>query len=155
MKTRLPSSTCLFGFVCAVTLPVLSGCGGAYDATAYGTVMVNGERLSSGTVAFNPVSQGPPALGVVESDGGYTIKIGRETGLPPGEYIVTVIASERNLQIPPGGGPPIPGKMLTPLQYSDVSTSNLRYTVEPGSNEINLELQGEIEDSRRRGTRRR
>ena len=155
MKTRLSSSTRFYYFVCTATLLVLAGCGGPYDATAYGTVTVNGDRLSSGTVAFNPVSPGPPAMSAVESDSTYSIKTGQETGLAPGEYVVTVIASERNLQSSPGGGPPIPGKMLTPLRYSAVSTSGLRFTVERGSNEINLELQGDVEDPRDKKPRRR
>ena len=155
MKTRHSLPTCHYELACAVTLFALTGCGGAYDATAYGTVTVNGERLSSGTVAFNPVSPGPPALGAVNSDSTYTIKTGLEDGLPPGDYVVTVIASERNLEIPAGGGPPVPGKMLTPLEYSAVSTSDLRFTVEPGENEITLELKGDVRDPKKQKSRRR
>ena len=37
----------------------------------------------------------------------------------------------------------MPGKRITPRRYGNVETSKLRFQVEKGSNEINLELTSE------------
>jgi hypothetical protein len=120
---------------------LLAGCGGVYDATVSGTVTLDGSAVPRGTVSFHPTSAGPAAYARIEDDGSYSVRTGREEGLPPGEYLVTVISSE-----PPTvsqtavGGPPPAGKPITPLWYRTTDTSGLRFTVEPGHNEINLEL---------------
>jgi hypothetical protein len=128
------------------TLPLLvlvgmTGCGGPYDASVSGKVSLDGNVVPRGTVAYQSVSGGPAAYGIIEQDGSYTIWTGREEGLPSGEYQVTVTATE-----PPTseksakGGPPPPGKMITPIWYRTKETSGLKYTVESGGNEINLDL---------------
>jgi hypothetical protein len=126
---------------CALALAVISGCGGPYDASVSGLVTLDGGVVPRGTVAYQPIGSGPAAYGKIDGDGSYTIWTGREAGLPSGEYHVTVTAND-----PPAvpqtekGGPPPPGKPITPVWYRSKETSGLKYTVEPGSNEINLEL---------------
>ncbi len=119
----------------------VAGCGGAYDATASGIVTLDGNVVPRGTLAFHPVAGGPAAYARIEEDGGYVVRTGREEGLPPGEYFVTVAANE-----PPTvaqtaqGGPPPPGKPITPAWYASKDSSGLKVVVESGDNELNLEL---------------
>jgi len=92
-------------------------------------------------VSFHPVSGGPAAYAMIGDDGSYSIKTGREDGLPAGEYEVSVTANEAAaVAQTEKGGPPPPGKSITPAWYRMKETSGLKYTVHPGNNEINLEL---------------
>ncbi len=128
----------------AMTLAVLvsiSGCGGVYDSTVTGAVTLDGTAVPRGTVTYHPTAGGPAAYAPIEEDGSYTIHTGREEGLPSGEYQVTVAANEPPMvQQTAAGGPPPPGKPITPLWYRAKDTSGLRFTIERGDNEINLEL---------------
>ena len=119
---------------------VLCGCGGTYDSYVSGVVTLDNEPLPRGTVAFNPQGQGAPAYGRIEEDGQYTIRTGREEGLPSGQYQVTVVANELPQMTGPDDGPPPAGKPITPQWYRSKQTSGLDFTVVPGTNEINLEL---------------
>jgi hypothetical protein len=131
----------LFAVVGVGGLICLTGCGGAYDASVSGKVTMNGQAVPNGTVAFSPVAGGPAAYGRIEESGNYEIRTGREAGLPAGDYQVTVTANEpaKTLQTEKGGPPP-PGKAITPAWYRTKDTSGLKFTVEAGSNTIDLPL---------------
>lgn len=117
----------------------LAGCGGAYDATVQGVVTLDGNRVTRGTVAYAPVAGGPAAYARIDENGNYMVQTGRETGLPSGEYQVTVTSTE--VAVPStDGGPPPPGRPITPLWYRSKDTSGLKFNVERGSNTIDLEL---------------
>jgi hypothetical protein len=119
----------------------VSGCGGTYDASAAGTVTLDGKAVPRGTISFAPIKGGPIANGLIGEDGSYTARTGREVGLPSGEYQVTVIASELPApeRLKPGVPPP-DGKAITPEWYRSGKTSGLKYKVERGKNKIDLEL---------------
>ena len=120
------------------------GCGGPYDSYVSGVVTLDGSPLPRGTVSYNPAQPGPASYGVIRSDGSYVIKTGREEGLPSGEYTVTVVAKEESIPDETGEGrPPKPGKTITPAWYRSKQSSSLKYTVDSGSNEIDLELSSE------------
>lgn len=122
-------------------LLAVSGCGGPYDAAVSGLVTLDGKPVPRGTVAYQPVAGGPAAYSLIHDNGTYALRTGREEGLPSGEYDVTVAANESPaVQQTASGGPPPVGKPITPLWYRAKSTSGLRYTIESGDNEINLEL---------------
>ena len=90
------------------------------------------------------VAGGPPAYARIEETGSYDVRTGREEGLPSGEYQITVVANEPPaVQQTASGGPPPPGKAITPPWYRTKETSGLKYTVEPGGNEVNLELKSQ------------
>jgi hypothetical protein len=94
-----------------------------------------------GTVSFDPVHGGPPGYARIDDGGNYTVFTGREKGLPAGEYQVTVISNEAAVsQVSAQGGPPPPGKPITPAWYRTKDTSGLKFTVSPGSNTIDLTL---------------
>jgi hypothetical protein len=78
---------------------------------------------------------------MIEDNGHYSIRTGREEGLPAGDYEVSVTANEPpKTQQTDKGGPPPPGKSITPAWYRMKETSGLKFTINPGKNEINLEL---------------
>jgi hypothetical protein len=133
----------------------ISGCGGTYDATVSGVVTIDGAIVPNGTVAYSPVAGGPAGYSPIETNGAYVIRTGRENGLPAGEYQVTVTAYEpaKMLQTEKGGPPP-PGKALTPAWSRTKDTSGLKFTVNPGSNEINLDLKSQPPAGWKPGARR-
>jgi len=118
-----------------------TGCGGGPPATVEGVVRLNGKPLDRGSVTFVPVEGGAGATASIGSGGAYAARTGSLEGLEPGEYVVTVQARGdviRNAK----GGLPMPGKLLTPAKYTTSKTSDLRATIKPGSNELDLELRG-------------
>jgi hypothetical protein len=118
-----------------------AGCGGGYDATVAGAVSLDGNPLHRGTVSFAPQSAGSAAFGVIKGDGTYSLKTGRGEGLPPGAYVATVAADEAPaVSQSKDGGPPPPGKPITPDWYRNPATSGLTFEVEPGENTIDLKL---------------
>jgi hypothetical protein len=125
----------------ALACVVATGCGGMYDSTVSGVVTLDGTPVHRGTVSFHPVAPGPAAYARIEDDGSYEVRTGREEGLPPGDYQVTVISSEPpTISQTATGGPPPAGKPITPLWYRTKDTSGLKFTVASGHNDINLEL---------------
>ncbi|QDU90233.1 hypothetical protein Pla175_36350 [Pirellulimonas nuda] len=126
------------GFAAAV------GCGGPYDSSVSGSVLLDGNAIETGTVSFIPMSGGPAAYARIGAGGEYTIRTGREDGLPSGEYAVTVVAHEPSTVLQTAdGGPPPAGKLLTPEWYRSAESSGLKYTVTPGRNKITIELSTE------------
>lgn len=124
----------------ALSALLLAGCGGTHDAEVAGVVTLDSTPLSRGVVSFTPQGPGALAYGQIESDGQYRIWTGHEEGLPPGQYAVSVVATESTGDRGKDGGPPPMGKLLTPPWYTNPATSGLAFTVAPGANEINLEL---------------
>jgi hypothetical protein len=131
------------GRLCAVALLVIAsvGCGGTYDATVSGSVTLDGQPLTRGTVKFIPDGAGAPGYGLVGGDGSYSLMTGREAGISSGAYTVTVVANAPSTPDPNSpSSPPMPGKPITPVWYRDAESSPIKETVEPGSNEISLSL---------------
>jgi hypothetical protein len=130
--------------VCAIGFVTVAGCGGAYDSTAYGIVTLDGKVVPRGTVSFQPVSGGPANYAMIGDNGSYSIRTGREEGLPSGDYQVSVTSNEAPAAAQSTkGGPPAPGKAITPAWYRMNETSGLKYTVARGKNEINLDLKSQ------------
>lgn len=119
--------------VCLFLLPVM-GCGNRRGASVQGNVTLDGVALTSGDVTFTPLGEGRIAYGTIDSSGQYHLQTTNEAGVEPGEYTVTVVATGE----PPASDQAPP--LLTPAKYSDPTTSELKKTVQPGNNEINLEL---------------
>lgn len=119
----------------------LAGCGGN-PATVTGVVTMDDKPLERGNVGFNPAAGGLKAVGSINSDGTYELSTNRESGLQTGEYKVTVVSNEPG-EPDPNGGPPMPGKSLIPRRYGRTNTSELSYSVEKGSNTIDIKLTSE------------
>lgn len=119
---RFPSGGCLLFLLVALT-----GCGQPEYVPVTGKVTLAGKPLSSGTVTFVCVSGGKLGYGQIQADGSYEAFTGKQIGLKPGEYKVTVVATEQD-QYDSNKADSIP-KLLTPQQYSDVETSGLKCVV--------------------------
>lgn len=132
MRSRLLGGAVLAGLL------AVAGCGG--KGTVSGLVAVGGKPAVGGAVAFHPVGSGPSATGEIGKDGRYTLAVGNERALPPGEYKVTVVVYAES---PPWdntkGAPPAP-KLLSDVKYGDVATTPITKTVTAGGNEINLDV---------------
>jgi len=119
-----------------------AGCGGGSKVS--GTVTLDGQVLKAGTVTFHPTGSGPTGIGTISPDGRYEIAVGTDKSLPPGEYVVTVEATEAAIaSAEQPAGPPRPPaapRRFTPAKYAERGTSDLKFTVKPGQNTINLEL---------------
>jgi len=127
--------------ILALAAMVLSGCGGTYDASVEGVVTLDGNPVPSCSVAFIPAAGGSPGYARTNGSGKYEVFTGNELGLPSGEYRVTLVARENPTETHSElGGPPPPGKRITPPWYGSSRSSPLLYKVEPGSNDIPLEL---------------
>ena len=57
---------------------------------------------------------------------------GREKGLPPGDYTVTVVANEASTQGTNPSLPPAPGKPITPPWFREQNVSPLKYIDQTG-----------------------
>lgn len=143
MHTRILFK-CSVGCLALASLLLIAGCGGSYQSSAYGTVTLDGKVVPRGNIAFQPLAGGPAAYAQISEDGSYVVQTGREGGLPAGDYLVSVTANEAPAITQGGnGGPPPPGKLITPVWYRSKETSGLKYTVQPGKNVINLELKSQ------------
>ena len=128
---------------CAVALSaILAGCGGSNNAaTVQGVVTLDGVPVPAGSISFVPSGGGTQAYAMSDESGNYEAYTGREPGLAPGQYRVTVVARERpKVNQTETGGPAPAGASLTPRWYASLETSGLTFDVKPGSNHINLEL---------------
>ena len=139
------------GVALLLGLAACVGCGNGL-ARVEGVVTLDGEPIAAGpnvdaSICFYPEEGGNPSVGHIDDAGRYYVTSGSQVGLPPGAYLVTVRASE----FKETGNPnePRPSRLLTPRDYINPNTSNLRAEVETGSNEIDFELVKPVRQSRR------
>ena len=128
---------CLLPLVsCLLSLVVLTGCGTSYEATITGTVTMNGSPLNKGTVSFHPTAGGPVATGTIQSDGSFSVTTATTQGLSPGEYKVTVVATDP----PPASdtGEELPGVLLTAPEFGRLDSTPLTFTVQAGANNFDI-----------------
>ena len=130
-----------WAIVIAVLAAFQLGCSGSsMESEVSGTVSLDGKKLGPGTIVFAPLADGgKPATGSIESDGSYSMKTSRASGLAAGTYQVAVSIREMPQNVKRGDRPPI-GKLLIPEKYEDYRSSGLKYDVTGGSNTINVEL---------------
>jgi hypothetical protein len=125
-------------------LLLLTGCNrGGLDATVTGKVTVDDRDAPIGMVTFYPADEDPnrpTPTGQIGPGGVYILKTGAKEGLPSGDYRVGVQVMDTPPPLkdnqPPASLP------LSPPRYGNPKTSGFEFTVEPGSNEINLPVKG-------------
>lgn len=154
LSSKLSKSFVLSAFALSAAL---MGCGGTSNqATVEGVVTLEGAPVPSGSISFVPSGGGTQSYAMSDASGGYEVYTGREVGLKPGEYTVTIVARERPVvNQTESGGPAPPGVAITPAWYASPETSGLKFTVAPGANEINLELTKQAPDGWREPPKRR
>jgi len=130
-----------------VILPLMllfisGGCGRSNDAAVSGQVTLDGNPMHQGMVVYHPEGEGTVAYGRIDETGYYEVKTGQVTGLQPGGYVVTIVATEGVVDPAAAGNrPPSPGRIVTPEKYCNKATSPLRQAVTSGSNEIDFSLE--------------
>lgn len=136
-------------------LTVLAGCSknpGVY-ATVTGVVTHNGAPVDNAKVTFHSTAQvegkpGTVASALTDSTGKYLIAtVGKEPGIPPGLYKVTITKLDAKGAPPEGwdaGQAEASGAGVNqlPKDYENPATTKLSVTLEPGKNEKNWELKG-------------
>jgi len=161
--SRLPLAA---GWLFVVLL--LAGCGGKSGsfATVSGVVTHNGTPVEGAQVIFNPTvevdgKKQTSYAALTDSSGKYVIAgVGKEPGLPPGMYKVTVTKYEggkgpstaegmdagqadamaSDLGAAAGKGGPV---NLLPKEYASVGSTKLTATLEEGKNQdVNFDLKG-------------
>lgn len=128
--------------VLVVALAALAGCGGA-ESTVTGTVTLDGQPVGPGVIVFASAGGASnPSDGAIQVDGSYFLRTGREEGLKPGNYNVGVTVLDQPA-VKPGERSMEVAKYITPQKYAEPSTSGLQFTVEAGSNTIDVKLSSE------------
>ncbi|HJZ58232.1 MAG TPA: carboxypeptidase-like regulatory domain-containing protein [Gemmataceae bacterium] len=153
-----------------VALVALAGCGGKSGlATVSGVVTHNGTPVEGATVAFHSTvevegKKQPSYAALTDSSGKYVIaSVGKEPGIPPGLYKVTVTKLEGKATAAPttAEGGPDPGQLdaqasdtgaggkgggpvnLLPKEYATLGSTKLSATLDIGKNEnVNFDLKG-------------
>jgi hypothetical protein len=121
----------------AIGLLALAGCGPRSDRLAVsGTVTLNGEPLSGGSIHFTSLGEQKLASGAMIENGEYHIP--QEKGLLPGEYHLEISAPDTDS--PPvmiGGSPTAPE--LIPPEYNVDSKKTIQVTTD-GDNHFEFEI---------------
>jgi hypothetical protein len=120
---------------------LLLGCGDGHESSVSGTVYLDDKPLTTGNVTYYPSQGGAAVYSRIGAEGGYQLKTGDTFGLKPGEYKVTVVATETPTVVQ-GSTPPI-GKVITPGKYGQLQETDLLFTVGPGENTIDLRLESQ------------
>jgi hypothetical protein len=123
----------------------MSGCGGGSAenvAEVTGQVTIDGQPLSNARIQFVPVAGGSPSFGMTDAQGNYKLTYTRDVeGAIIGEHTVNI---STYVEADPDREPPVtavPEKV--PARYN-VKTE-LKKTVEDGSNTIDFPLEGKGE----------
>lgn len=112
-----------------------------FDADVKGTVTLDGKPVPPGVIVFSPVAGGGnSSRGRIEANGNYFLVTRHERGVDPGDYRVAVQVFEKG--DPPGPGERAPANLppLVPERYLSIDTSGLQFTVESGSNTLDINL---------------
>ena len=112
-----------------------------FNADVKGSVTLDGKPVPPGVVIFSAEGGGRnSSRGRIEANGKYFLVTRHNRGIDSGDYRVAVQVYEK-------GGPPGPGERtaanlppLVPAKYLSIDTSGLAFTVEPGSNTIDIAL---------------
>jgi len=122
------------GLLLILALLVVAGCGQKnHPVKGKVTFKENGKPLGAGHVLFQLVSDPDiKASGDIEEDGSYELGNSKGMGALAGEY--EVLVQPRMLENDPTKSP-------IDNRFRDFKTSGLKYTVKPGSNEFNIEVE--------------
>ena len=127
-------ATCIHFTAFVVLLAAVSGCGtgGPQVAPVHGRVTLDGRPLAQADITFQPEGAQRASIGRTTADGRYELAYKRgEPGAIVGKHTVYVEVSSELVKNPP----PVPARYA--------ANSELHFQVEPGENEINLELKSD------------
>lgn len=126
----------------AVVAGVPVGCSDGL-ARVEGEVTLDGESVVQTDVRrayvnFKPVGGGPGASGSVDESGRFRLSIGSQQAVPPGDYRASVRVCD--VTPPSGPGGYSASKTVSPERYANSTTSDLRFQLKAGSNDITIPL---------------
>ena len=113
-----------------------------------GTVVCDGKPLENAVVTFLP-ERGLPGVGETNAAGKFTLATQNHPGVSPGGYRVAVSYFVSAEGVPQGLGPRsslvqppgmLSAKEFVPSEYSDLSRTKLRATVDPTGGSFDFEL---------------
>jgi hypothetical protein len=139
-RAGAPSCLALFFFIAC------AGCGNG-RSTVLGTLTLDGKPLGRTatvqvTIMFSPADgSGAPAAALGDESGCYELTTGSQHGLAPGQYIVTLAATEATQ----GRGGESRKRVLTPLRYANPKETDLRADVQPGRNTFDFNLRSDAQ----------
>jgi hypothetical protein len=113
------------------------GCGKSNWGYVNGTVLLNGEPIGPGMISLERADgQGAGAMGLIDTDGKYTITSARKKeGAAVGEYRVTI-----NPNLKDFGFEQTANRAQIPARYAKADTSGLSVKVERGTKQVDFEL---------------
>ncbi len=124
----------------AVAVSCCIGCGsggGPETAEVVGVVSYDGKPLTEGSAQFFPLN-GKSAHGNIGADGKFSAAIPNGKGVPLGTCQIAVVVTKE--------GNPIPGERikqvvwLIPQRFGSPATSGLAAEIQPGRNELKIDL---------------
>jgi hypothetical protein len=107
-----------------------------------GKVTYKKQPLKGATVTFHPqgamTKQTHPSVGLTDENGEFTLRTGKKTGAPAGQYVITVICSATVDKKGKGAisTEPPDAKDILGGAYADVKTSTIKREVKAGTNQI-------------------
>lgn len=129
-------------FLVATLLATAVGCSDG-KARVTGVVTLDGELVGKvgdvrAYVSFTPASgAGAPVTGSIDDSGEFQLSAGATNGIAPGDYL----AAARVVRVIPGTpetGGYSSSELLSAKRFSNPRTSGLRYTVDAGSNRLEI-----------------
>lgn len=135
MNTRT-EMRCFYSVLLLGVLLIAPGCGEGDPLSRQrvsGEIKLDGAPLANGTIAFSPTDPKGTSSGASITDGKYEIPA--EKGLPPGDYLVRITASDDNAQPveAPGESNNIAVELI-PAEYNTESTQ--KFTVKAGAENL-------------------
>jgi hypothetical protein len=114
-----------------------TGCGKSDWGYMSGKVLLNGQPIGPGMISLERVDgQGAGAMGLVDTDGNYTITSARKKeGAAVGEYRVTINPNLKDFGFEQGAN-----RAPIPARYANADTSGLSVNVERGRKQFDFEL---------------
>jgi len=121
------------GFLGVLAIAALTGCGASGNVS--GMVTAEGETVDGGSIVFRPLTEGvKPAIGKINSDGGYSLVTAGNDGVKPGEYQV--------LYMPPDQKEDESGRAIgPPIKWRKFRAPSSPVSVDSGENDIPITLE--------------
>ena len=123
---------------------LLAGCGGQKMQLG-GTVTFSddGAPVPTGFVIFTAVGADFQSRSVIAEDGAYALSTtGNVDGIPPGEYLVSLVGVERNTQVNrPDGSYTTQSEPLILPKYTSPNTSGLTFTVDGSTKRYDIQVE--------------
>jgi len=132
MQISMQNYSYLFGLLAITTVLCLSGCGSP-TAEVTGTVSLNGNPVTAGSVILQPIAAGPkPAAGMLDASGQFTALASGGDLVEPGEY--------KLIYAPPMSDEESTSQEMSRSRLTRFKAPEGTVTVVPGPNDFSVDL---------------